>query len=34
MSDKNDFKGYRGAALNKLKKFNASVWSDVVNKNR
>ena len=30
MSDKNDFKGYRGAALIKLKKFNASVWSDVV----
>ncbi len=30
MSDKNDFKGYRGAALSKLKKFNASVWSDVV----
>jgi len=29
MSDKNEYKGYRGPALSTLKKFNASVWSDV-----
>ena len=29
MPDKNEYKGYRGAALNTLKKFNAAVWSDV-----
>jgi len=29
MLDNNDFKGYRGEALNTLKKFDALVWSDV-----
>ena len=29
MSDNNDFKGYRGEALNTLQKFKALVWSDV-----
>ena len=30
MPDKEKYKCYRGAALSTLKKFNASVWSDVV----
>jgi len=29
MPDKNEYKGYRGAALSTLKKYNAFVWSDV-----
>ena len=29
MSEKNDFKGYKGDALELLKKYNALVWSDV-----
>ena len=30
MSDNSNYKGYRGEALSKLKKFKALVWSDVV----
>ena len=29
MPDKENYKGYRGEALNTLKSFNALVWSDV-----
>ena len=29
MTDKNNFKGYRGKAVELLKKFDAFVWSDV-----
>jgi glutamyl-tRNA(Gln) amidotransferase subunit D len=34
MPDKNDFKGYRGTALQTLRKFNAPVWSNVEIKTR